>query len=521
MGGVVRRRLGRLAVAVSVALVGAVACATAPAAVVPGTNVVREGQLAGGQFVVWRKSSAPSLTCSDQLRIPAAQTVLDLTSLKTDDLPASVEGGSIEVTHIDPAGGAIGKRHLCNDTIAYGRVDLATGAFVDYTSLPEAQPLPELYPACPGYDANGYGCGPNGRPAIYGFRFDTVVRGEALEIEPLDYGTDPWNAPRYRVTRVDMVTGRTRTQTFAKSVIIDQNQVPIARAVNGDLVWLSENDGPDKGEDATHQYPCRKRLVVRRWSYETGTLTTTLTRRRGLLPERAVARSLTTFCGELDPDTGRVYNSTPRGNHVTWQLICGPFNGLRIRACGPANNSETGERQRCCLRVHHAITNQVLMLPAPKSGPWQSSVALTPEVIVWQSVIKKGSGEPKVQGPLHYERLSRLRPAVEVTKVQRRGNRLTIGWRTYGTQYRTNFVQQTGLHAWDDPKFAYFGGLRRLGSPECRGPYGFHRKAPSNAYEPCSPKLRKRAGTVTFIDPPGKQRYFVNAGGFMSDPIVR
>lgn len=516
----VRRKLGRVVVAVSVALVGAVACGTAPAAVVPGTNVVRDGQLAGGKFVVWRNSSVPWITCSDEVRIPAPQTVLDLRSLRTYDLPASVDGGSVEVTHMDPGGGAIGKRHLCNDTIAYGRVDLATGAFVDYTTLPEAQPLPELHPACPGYDENGYGCGPNGSPAIYGFHFDTFVRGEALEIEPMGSPTDPWNAPRYLVRRVDMVTGRTRTRTFGSSVVIDGNQVPFARAANGDLVWLSTDDRPAKGAEATHQYPCRGRVLVRRWSYETGAFSSTRATRGGLLPDRAVARSVTTCSGELDPDTGLLHNATPQGDHVTWQLVCGPFNGLRIRACGPANNSETGERQRCCLRVHDALTNQVRMLPARRTGPSQSSVLLTPELLVWQSVIKTGSGERRAQGPLQYERLSRLRPAVKVTKVSRRGSRLTIAWRTFGTHYRTNLVEQIGLYAWDDPKFAYFSGLRRLGSPECRGPYGFPRAGPPAGYDRCSRRLRKRADTVTFIDPPGRQRYFVNAGGFMSQPIV-
>ena len=495
----------RRAVVATLIVSGLLAACTSGAdgATVVGSDVARTDQLTGGDFVVWRDGARPWIDCSRQLRIPAAQTVLDLRQMRTHDLPASAADGTIEVSHLDREGRAIGRRFTCDGMIAYGSVDLTTGAFADYATLAEAQPLPQLAPACPG-------CGPAGVPATYGFDFHDLVHGEAIDLRVLA-SDSVWGARRFLVRRIDMTTGRTRSREFDRSVFDDLDDV--ARARNGDLVWASHN-GHVGG---TRRDPCTLRPDVRRWSYATGTLTTTHPRLGGYLPARAVARSISTCWGELDPDTGRLYRPFRRADHVTWQLRCGALDGLRLRACA-ATTAVSGGGARCCIRIHDTTTNVVRVVAPLRSGPWQRPVAITPRVVAWETT-SEYHGD-RVVGPLRYELIDRLTPAVTVTSVRSQAGGLTVAWRTYATRYRTTIVLQTGTTAWGQPDFAHLTGLRRLGTGTCTPPYDFRRTAPPG-YATCKPRLGTGPAQIRFRDRPGRQRYFVNAGGFMSQPIVR
>jgi hypothetical protein len=168
--------------------------------------------------------------------------------------------------------------------------------------------------------------------------------------------------------------------------------------------------------------------------------------------------------------------------------------------------------------VHDTSTNVVKVLPPVRSGPWQEYVSLTSGLVVWETTTRYNGD--KVTGPLYYERLSRLRPAVAVTQARRRGSHLTIGWRAFATRYRTNIAMQVGIESWGEPRMLYLTGLRRLGTPQCRPPYDFRASAPGG-YALCRPSISSRADSVSFADRPGRQRYFVDAGGFMSQPIIR
>lgn len=494
MGGwVTKGRCGSSIAAVM--LLSAMVPPGASAAVVPGSNVERTDQLHGGRYMVWLDGSRPWVTCSAKLRIPPSETVLDLRTMRSRDLFSGSDLASIDVTNIDRQGRAIATRHSCDGSVTQGRVDLATGAFTDYSSLPEAQPLSEV-------------TGPYGEPATHGIEVAQFVEGEAIQIAALGLG-DPWSISQYRVTRIDFTSGRIRTRTFDREVL---NQFDtLARAANGDLVWASFNEQGGQSVD-----PCSRRAKVRRWSYETGRVTTTTPSLAGYLPARAVVRAISTCWGELDPDTGRLYRPFRKYDYVTWDMKCAALNGMRIRGCSPytAYSSTT---ERCCIRVHDTTTNAVRVLPPARSGPWQKIVTVTPGIVVWNTTT--GYKNDIVTGPLHYQRLSRLRPAV-TSQVRRNGRNLTIGWSAFATRFRTNIAMQVGLDSWGQPKFHFLSGLRRLGTGDCRPPYEFRTNAPSG-YATCRPRINSRRGAITFVDRPGRQRYFVDAGGFMSNPIVR
>lgn len=83
---------------------------------------------------------------------------------------------------------------------------------------------------------------------------------------------------------------------------------------------------------------------------------------------------------------------------------------------------------------------------------------------------------------------------------------------------RDGLIDSTaGRYSLGEPRYQYLTGLRKLGSGECHVPYGFRSKAP-DGYALCRPSITNRAGEVTFADPQGRQRYFIDAGGYLSQP---
>lgn len=474
------------------------------AAYIPGSGAPRNGEKAGGRFVVWSRPAGDGASCAPKYRaIPERAFVLDVRSLQVRALPRMIDEGYLEVTAVDRAGTAAGRLVRCSGDDRFGRVDLATGSFIDYASLPEAQPLPMLDAGCPECGHDG------GVPARFGFDFDHVVGGEAIEIREGAYEPGTTDLRTWRVTRVDLESGRTRTTHLSRLVIDDHDE--LLRARNGDLVWFSARTQTPQHGDACSQPP-----LVRVWSYRTGALRTVRPAPGGYLPERAVARSGATCHGTLDPDSLRLYESFRRNDYVSWQLRnCRLGHRLRISLCGRPTNAY-GAMSTCCLRLHDARSNVVSAVPADPRGRDQYSVTFDDDHVVWGTARDNRTAHPT--GPLHATARSALREMSEITSVQRRGVRVTISWRTYGTRYNTRIVAKSPGSAWGEPRMIPITGIR-VGA-RCTGPFQVRQTGSWNSDTLCTPKLPQRRGSVTFIDPPGRQTYVVDGGGYSSREIV-
>ena len=357
---------------------------TATAAPIPGTNRPRTNIQVSGQWMTWDEAAyhvactSPDGYYTDFQRHFVTNLATNVTrqlgSDTVNETPWTHDGG---LAYADIY-------NVCDrsDKGESGVLDLASGAMTPFDSLPEFDAAAARH------------LGDNAHVYM------SMVGGELISL-PDDASSA---AGTSNGVRIDLTTGRTRVTVVPKRTYSDQ---PAARAVNGDLVWVSA--------------PCRN---VVRWSYDTNEVSSSRPSVSGYDTSWSGREVPVSGCPLwLDADTGQLHRRLRVLDvYGTNRYFHGVIHWNRL--VGTSTSVLGGD---CCAEVLNTATGEISMVP-PVRGH-QIVLGMGAGRIVWEE--KTFSG--KTLGPMYQEKISALPKAVNLHSARRVGRNLRFRFSTFRT----------------------------------------------------------------------------------------